>query len=432
MDPACADWQEYWVQCRYNSLSNDDVTALRNAVTYGRDGKGTVFVFAAGNEFATYENMNAEGYTNSRYVISVGAIAGDNKHSLYSSAGACLLISAPGGDTDQEVNMYETLPVDEGECRVGDQNSVGTSYATPVVSGVVALMLEANGELGWRDVQDILVRSANSDILDYVDETNEETPVSTNAVGLRHHDTLGFGKVDALAAVIMAEERDISECNIAQKQLLLTSSEVVDITPGAGITSSTIAVTTDDTPFSSVQHAVVYVTIDIAERGEVEVALVSPSGVKSVLSPFSTDEETNYENWKFMSVKYWGELPSQVAGNWRLEITNAEGGSAGKIKEWKLNLFGDDSERTRIDGWGPSGCQAVDTAMWKEGVSFDGECYVDSKEDEDWLEPGYDNGYDDDDDNDDDDVDGSGTRVAGSIVAAVVGAVMGGLAISLL
>ena len=110
------------MECQYNSLDSDDVAALRNAVTYGRGGLGTVIVFSAGNEFATYENMNAEGYVHSRYVISVGAIAGDNEHSLYASAGACLLISAPGGDTDQQLNMYETLPVAEGECRIGGPN----------------------------------------------------------------------------------------------------------------------------------------------------------------------------------------------------------------------------------------------------------------------------------------------------------------------
>jgi hypothetical protein len=34
------------------------------------------------------------------------------------------------------------------------------SAATPVVSGVIALMLSANPHLGWRDVQDILAMSA--------------------------------------------------------------------------------------------------------------------------------------------------------------------------------------------------------------------------------------------------------------------------------
>ncbi|WP_152986643.1 S8 family serine peptidase, partial [Pseudovibrio sp. POLY-S9] len=36
----------------------------------------------------------------------------------------------------------------------------GTSFAAPIVSGVVALMLEANPLLGWRDVQEILALSA--------------------------------------------------------------------------------------------------------------------------------------------------------------------------------------------------------------------------------------------------------------------------------
>ena len=37
----------------------------------------------------------------------------------------------------------------------------GTSAAAPVVSGVIALMLQANPELDWRDVQHILIETAD-------------------------------------------------------------------------------------------------------------------------------------------------------------------------------------------------------------------------------------------------------------------------------
>ncbi len=50
--------------------------------------------------------------------------------------------------------------MDAGKCRVGGSSFVGTSFATPIFSGVVALILEANPELGWRDAQNILIRTA--------------------------------------------------------------------------------------------------------------------------------------------------------------------------------------------------------------------------------------------------------------------------------
>jgi len=106
-DPACADYLDLFVDCTANSMSNDDTTALLNAVTYGRNGKGVVFVFASGNEYTNGDDVNFEGWLNSQYTITVGAIAGDDKHSSYSSIGAPVLVSAPGGDVDQAVNMLQ-------------------------------------------------------------------------------------------------------------------------------------------------------------------------------------------------------------------------------------------------------------------------------------------------------------------------------------
>ena len=102
---------DLFVTCDYRSLSNLMTTALLNGVTYGREGKGIVYVFAAGNEFMQEDDVNYEGWLNSMYTITVGAIAGDDKHSSYSSAGAPVLVSAQGGDWDQRMNFIKTTPV---------------------------------------------------------------------------------------------------------------------------------------------------------------------------------------------------------------------------------------------------------------------------------------------------------------------------------
>lgn len=66
---------------------------------------------------------------------------------------------------------------------------MGTSMASPFVSGVVALMLQANPNLTFADVREILIQTARKD--DYYNN-------STNQV------QWGAGKIDALAAVKMA------------------------------------------------------------------------------------------------------------------------------------------------------------------------------------------------------------------------------------
>ena len=76
---------------------------------------------------------------------------------FFSTPGASTTVSAFGG--------FDTFTTDRTGAdgyEDGDFNSsfAGTSAAAPIVSGIVALMLEANSDLGWRDVQTILAYSA--------------------------------------------------------------------------------------------------------------------------------------------------------------------------------------------------------------------------------------------------------------------------------
>ena len=85
--------------------------------------------------------------------------------------------------------------------------------ASAVLGGAVALMLEANPGLGWRDVQAILAYSANPlDVGDipFFDES-VDWPVRIgpdrhwNGGGLMHSSEYGFGSLDTHAAVRLAE-----------------------------------------------------------------------------------------------------------------------------------------------------------------------------------------------------------------------------------
>jgi subtilisin family serine protease len=181
--------------------------ALQQLATQGRNGKGEIIVFASGNNagpinspgfqsFGNWGSAGSNGYNNSRYTISVGAVDhdgslnnADGTQTLYSEAGPSTLVVAPsgsnsidiGGNTGTGSGIYTTdltgsaganqpalangLEVD-GDF-FPDPNYVsrfnGTSAAAPEVSGVVALMLQANPNLTYRDVEEILVRSARQD-----------------------------------------------------------------------------------------------------------------------------------------------------------------------------------------------------------------------------------------------------------------------------
>ncbi|MBO9497770.1 S8 family serine peptidase, partial [Thalassotalea sp. G20_0] len=142
-------------------------------------------------------------------VITVGAINAEQDlgslvlgESPFSNPGASILVSAPGS------NMASTsreLINDNGSV-FGDDLDVaqGTSFATPLVSGVVALMLEANPNLGYRDVQQILALTARR-IDDPNTDWTDNGAHNWNGGGMHTSHDYGFGNVDALAAVRLAE-----------------------------------------------------------------------------------------------------------------------------------------------------------------------------------------------------------------------------------
>jgi subtilisin family serine protease len=93
-----------------------------------------------------------------------------------------VLVSAPGGDIESRSNWITALAF--GGCK---DKGVGTSFAAPVTSGVIALILQANPNLGWRDVQAILATTSQM-----MDEEDESWVV--NGAGLHHSYKYGFGK----------------------------------------------------------------------------------------------------------------------------------------------------------------------------------------------------------------------------------------------
>lgn len=182
--------------------------AYYSAVKYGRGGKGTVLVFAAGNDRGT-RNTNDLNETNSLYGITVAGInAKTDLSSLtigpqpFSTQGETILVSAPGSNI---ASTSEILTSSTGTVFGSDYATAeGTSFATPIVSGVVALMLEANPNLGYRDVQDILAYSAHK-VNDPATSWQINRATNWNGGGLHYSRDYGFGEVDARAAVRLAE-----------------------------------------------------------------------------------------------------------------------------------------------------------------------------------------------------------------------------------
>lgn len=83
--------------------------AMLNAIQNGRGGKGSIYVFASGNGAGHEDNCNFDGYTNSIYSITVGAIDRKGLHPYYSElCCAQLVVTYSSGSGDNIVRF----PVD--------------------------------------------------------------------------------------------------------------------------------------------------------------------------------------------------------------------------------------------------------------------------------------------------------------------------------
>jgi subtilisin family serine protease len=141
----------------------EEAQRLAQAAETGRGGLGTIFVKAAGNEandpvlqgIGILGNAQGEGQNTLDFIITVGAVGRDGRVMDYSNYGANLLVSGPAASETTDVTGSAGY-----ESGAYTDDFGGTSAAAPVISGVVALMLEAAPGLGWRDVQSILAATA--------------------------------------------------------------------------------------------------------------------------------------------------------------------------------------------------------------------------------------------------------------------------------
>ncbi len=338
-------------RCEFGGTMPEELQdVLTEGVTLGRKGKGIIYIFSSGNAFMSGDDAGLQPYAqNTRYTITVGAVAFDGQRAWYSSPSAKVLVSAPGGD----YRLRETQMVGaalHGTC--GDSGS-GTSFSAPVVSGVVALMLEANPDLTWRDVQAILAStSKRPEVLalpastmtatsPFVDETE-----AVNGAGYWHSHYYGFGIVNAAQAVEAAE----TWVNLGPEKVITASTGLFNYTISDDatrtlVTNLTVPANDTETGRNNSQFVVetVYLSLSIhhSSRGHLKVKLTSPQGMESVVSPGNRPESGQAKVWKFTTVRSWGESP---VGNWTLSITDTQYGDVADCldAEWMYQEKGEE------------------------------------------------------------------------------------------
>lgn len=312
--------------------------ALAREAFAGRNGRGEIFTWAGGNGGRCNDNANYDAYANSVYVVAVGSVNDSAERSSYSEKGACLTVVAPSGDAPLHRGIVTTDLVgaagynfqpDTGEepDMSYTRNFSGTSAATPVVSGVVALMLQASPGLGYRDVKEILMRTAT-----VVQPANEDWV--TNSAGIHHNHEYGAGLLHAGNAVDLGQRwRSLGRVTNAVVVARGLPQPIPDFSPEGAfaefrVTNSTLRV----------EHATVTMTASHANWGDLEVYLISPRRVRSKLAEVHDGHLAfTYRDWTFSSTRHWGE---PADGIWRIHVVDARTGTSGRLDSARLELFG--------------------------------------------------------------------------------------------
>lgn len=334
-----------------NPVDAQTEQALRLGLNQGFGGKGISYVFAAGNhrqvdpaDYASFPNAAADSYPyedlstyeglhNHPGVIVVCAVGFDNRSSSYSTPGANVWIcgsssAGRGGRQLENFGLATTdLSGDQAGYNVrfnaaqnracgrtggnrsstcfdfgraaytgfpaagGDANYTrfftGTSAATPTVSGIIALLREANSDLTWRDIKLILAESAEQ--VDNESEVRSVNDLGWQDVGnghrdrdrtYKHHHDYGFGLINASAALTLArdwprlpayrETGYIAGQRITNRQYQQAFTFTVNNDNHAGITF--------------VEYVQIELQSSYEDFGELEIVLSSSHGTRSVLA----------------------------------------------------------------------------------------------------------------------------------------------------
>jgi len=200
--------------------------AVQYAVKKGRNGKGAVVVWAAGNDT---KNVSEVANFKNNHIVVVSGLKASGEMAGYSNYGSVIDVAGPGGagaglDSAANWGLETTDLMSFGIGESGYEKISGTSAAAPVISGLVALMLSANPELSVDEAIYCLKKSAQMTVLERTQSgqiqkctVNELWSDRTDDpyISAKFNDCYGYGIPDAYEMVRMATS---GECSFELKK----------------------------------------------------------------------------------------------------------------------------------------------------------------------------------------------------------------------
>ncbi|KAK4030076.1 hypothetical protein OUZ56_023034 [Daphnia magna] len=312
--------------------------ALERGVKLGRRGLGAIYIWASGNGGTKGDNCAYDSYASSIYTLSVSSLTPQGLSPYYAEACPAVLTSLyVGGEHVRPHTAFDSKRTDNvvvPEGNTGCQNQFqGTSAAAPLAAGIIALLLEANPSLTWRDVQHLVVLNS-SPPYQKTGKLEASTDWPVNGAGLRSNVLYGFGALDAGRLINMGrgwksvppQTRMSVPCPAAR--IPLPANQPIHLTLNVHGTS-----------ISYLEYVSVTIGVNVKPRGALEISLQSPSGMVSPVLAARPNDLSNQGlfHWNLTSAQFWGEHPS---GQWRLFLSNVSPNSQGILDFCSLTLYG--------------------------------------------------------------------------------------------
>jgi subtilisin-like proprotein convertase family protein len=317
------------ISCSWTISPNNILSsAIRKAISSGRNGKGIPVFFATGNDYATsigYPASMAE-------TIAVGASTNQDRRSPYSNYGPGIDFVAPSSGGTMRIETtdiqggdgYNKNPGTAGDyCEAEDSSGFGgTSAATPLAAGVAALMLSVNPSLTAAEVRTILRETAVK-----IDLGNGQ--YDANGWSQQY----GYGRIDAAKAVLAAKNRNGNDLFQA------TSTPAKDIPDNSQVGIRDVIRFAEVATISSIK-----VSVDITHtyRGDLRVTLYAPSGLAVVLHNRQGGREDDIKGtFDVTSTPNLSNLSGQsLKGEWILHVQDLASADRGRLNSWGLEIKG--------------------------------------------------------------------------------------------
>ncbi len=303
--------------------------AMDWAISQGRNGKGCVITFAAGNGDESVDEDKYAAYPN---VIAVAACNDRGRKSDYSDHGRAIHCAFPSNDTTSALtpgiwttDRMGAAGYNPGRASLGDVAGNytgrfgGTSSACPGVAGVAALVLSRNPALRWDEVKDVLRRSC-----DRIDAAGGKYDANG------HSRKYGYGRVNAKKAVELALP-DAAAGEVTSHATTRVAA-IKDL--------ATVRVELEVAGTKKIKALRVGVDIEHTWIGDLVVRVIPPRGAAIVLHDREGGGTSNLRRtYDEVSTPELKTMRGRSArGKWALEVEDREKEDVGRVRRFAVEF----------------------------------------------------------------------------------------------